>query len=57
MSNFKKLKRPHAKHPVERIMEDNRALVQIRSSRSPKIGTKLNLEKYTVECIDRNENF
>ena len=30
---------------LERIMEDNRALVQIRSSRSPKIGTKLNLLK------------
>ncbi len=42
---------------LERIMEDNRALVQIRSSRSPKIGTKLNLENYTVECIDRKENF
>ena len=42
---------------LERIMEDNRALVQIRSSRSPKIGTKLNLENYTVECVDRKENF
>ena len=42
---------------LERIMEDNKALVQIRSSRSIKIGTLINLDSYQVECIDRQNNF
>jgi S-adenosylmethionine:tRNA ribosyltransferase-isomerase len=42
---------------LERIMENNQALVQIRSGRSPKIGSFLNLDSYNVQCIDRKDNF
>ena len=42
---------------LERIMEDNKALVQIRSSRTIKTGTLINLDSYQVECIDRQKNF
>jgi S-adenosylmethionine:tRNA ribosyltransferase-isomerase len=42
---------------LERVMEDNKALVQIRSGRSPKIGTLITLESYKVQCIDRRDNF
>ena len=42
---------------LERIMEENKALVQIGSGNSPKIGTKLILEDYEVECIDRQGPF
>ncbi len=42
---------------LERIMEENKALVQIGSGNSPKIGTKLILEDYEVECIDRKGPF
>ena len=42
---------------LERIIEDNKALVQIRSGRSPKIGSYLYLESYKVQCIDRKDNF
>ena len=42
---------------LERIMEDNKALVQIRSGRSPKIGTIIYLDSYKTECIDRQDNF
>ena len=42
---------------LERIMEDNKALVQIRSGNSPKIGTKIFLEKHETTCIDRKDNF
>ena len=42
---------------LERIMEDNRALVQIRSGRSPKIGAVIQLDKFKTECIDRQDNF
>ena len=42
---------------LERIMEDNRALVQIRSGRSPKIGTVIHLDKFKTECVDRQDNF
>jgi len=41
----------------ERIMEDNKALVQIRSGRSPKIGAVIFLGKYTTKCVDRQDNF
>jgi S-adenosylmethionine:tRNA ribosyltransferase-isomerase len=42
---------------LERIMEDNKALVQIRSSRTIKTGTLINLDSYQVKCIDRQKNF
>jgi S-adenosylmethionine:tRNA ribosyltransferase-isomerase len=42
---------------LERIMEDNKALVQIRSGRSPKIGSFLYLDSYRVKCINRKDNF
>ena len=32
-------------------MEDNRALVQIRSGRSPKIGTVIHLDTFKTECV------
>ena len=42
---------------LERIMEDNKALVQMRSGRTPKIGTTIILDSFEVECIDRQDNF
>jgi S-adenosylmethionine:tRNA ribosyltransferase-isomerase len=42
---------------LERVMEDNKALVQIRSGRSPKIGALINLDSFKVQCIDRQDNF
>ena len=42
---------------LERIMENNRALVQIRSGRSPKIGTVIHLDTFKTECVDRQDNF
>jgi len=42
---------------LERIMEDNKALVQIRSGRSPKIGTVIHLDKFKTECVERHDNF
>ena len=42
---------------LERVLEDNKALVQIRSGRSPKIGTFIILDSYTAKCIDRKQNF
>jgi len=42
---------------LERIMENNQALVQIRSGRSPKIGSFLDLDSYRAKCIDRKDNF
>ena len=42
---------------LERIMEDNQALVQIRSGRSPKLGSNIFLDSYKVECIDRKNSF
>ena len=42
---------------LERIMEDNRALVQVRSGRSPKIGTVIHLDTFKTECVDRQDNF
>ena len=42
---------------LERIMEGNKALVQMRSSRSIKIGALINLDSYQVKCIDRQNNF
>ena len=42
---------------LERIMDDNKALVQIRSGRSPKLGSYIFLDSYKVQCIDRKDNF
>jgi S-adenosylmethionine:tRNA ribosyltransferase-isomerase len=42
---------------LERIMEDNKALVQLRSNRSIKIGALIYLDSYKVECIERQKNF
>ena len=42
---------------LERIVEDNQALVQIRSGRSPKLGSNIFLDSYKVECIDRKNSF
>ena len=42
---------------LERIMENNTALVQIKSGRSPRIGSCIFFNKYSVQCIDRKDNF
>ena len=42
---------------LERVMEDNKALVQMRSGRTPKIGGIIILDSFKVECIDRQDNF
>jgi S-adenosylmethionine:tRNA ribosyltransferase-isomerase len=42
---------------LERVMEDNKALVQMRSGRTPKIGTTIILDSFKVKCIDRQDNF
>jgi S-adenosylmethionine:tRNA ribosyltransferase-isomerase len=42
---------------LERVMEDNKALVQMRSGRTPKIGAIIILDSFKVECIDRQNNF
>jgi S-adenosylmethionine:tRNA ribosyltransferase-isomerase len=42
---------------LERVMEDNKALVQMRSGRTPKIGAIIILDSFKVECIDRQHNF
>ena len=42
---------------LERIMEDNQALVQIRAGRSPRIGSYLNIDSYRVQCVNRKDNF
>ena len=42
---------------LERVMENNQALVQMRSGRAPKIGAVIILDTFEVECIDRKDNF
>ena len=42
---------------LERVMENNKALVQIRSGRAPKIGAVIILDTFEVECTDRQDNF
>ena len=42
---------------LERLMEDNQALVQIKSGNSPKEGTIIYLDDHKVECISRKDNF
>lgn len=42
---------------LERVMEDNKALVQIKSGRSPKIGTLIKLGEYEAKCTGREGMF
>ena len=42
---------------LERVMENNQALVQMRSGRAPKIGAVIILDTFEVECIERKDNF
>ena len=42
---------------LERVMENNQALVQMRSGRAPKIGAVIILDTFEVECVDRQDNF
>ena len=42
---------------LERVMENNQALVQMRSGRAPKIGAVILLDTFEVECVDRQGNF
>ena len=42
---------------LERVMEDNKALVQIKSGRSPKVGTLITLGAYEAKCIGREGMF
>ena len=42
---------------LERVMENNSALVQIRSGNSPKIGTKIFLDEFEATCTGRKDNF
>ena len=42
---------------LERVMEDNKALVQMRSGRTLKIGTTIILDSFKVKFIDRQDNF
>ena len=42
---------------LERFMENNKVLVQIKSGNSPKIGTRIFIENYETMCVDRKDNF
>jgi S-adenosylmethionine:tRNA ribosyltransferase-isomerase len=42
---------------LERVLENNTAIVQIRSGNSPKIGTKIFLDKFETVCIGRKDSF
>ena len=42
---------------LERVIENNQALVQIRSGRAPQAGTIIILDPYKVKCINREDNF
>lgn len=42
---------------LERIMENNQALVQIKSGRSPKEGSVLNIGNHQVTILGRKDNF
>jgi len=42
---------------LERVMEDNKALVQIKSGRSPKVGTLIKLGAYEAKCTGREGMF
>lgn len=47
----------HVEVMLERFMENNKALVQIKSGNSPKIGTRIFIENYETMCVDRKDNF
>ena len=42
---------------LERELDNNKALVQIRSGNPPKAGTKIFFDQYEAKCIDRKDNF
>ena len=42
---------------LERIMDNNQALVQLRSNRSPKIDSLIHLDPYEAKCVGRKKNF
>ena len=42
---------------LERVMENNKALVQIRSGRAPRIGAVIIFDTFKLKCIDRQDNF
>ena len=42
---------------LERVIENNKALVQIKSGNSPKIGTKIILDDFEAICEGRKDNF
>lgn len=42
---------------LERIMENNQALVQIKSGRSPKVDSVLNIGNHQVTILGRKDNF
>ena len=42
---------------LERIMESNQALVQIKSGRSPKVDSVLNIGNHQVSVLGRKDNF
>ena len=42
---------------LERVIENNQALVQIRSGRAPKAGSIIILDSHKVKCINREDNF
>ena len=42
---------------LERVLDGNKALVQIRSGRSPKIGSNIILNSISVKCIGRQDSF
>ena len=47
----------HVEVMLERFMENNKALVQIKSGNTPKIGTRIFIENYETKCVDRKDNF
>ena len=42
---------------LERVIENNQALVQIRSGRAPKAGSIIILDSHKLKCINREDNF
>ena len=42
---------------LERELDDNKALVQIRSGNPPITGTKIFFDQYEAKCIGRKDNF
>ena len=42
---------------LERIMENNQALVQIKSGRSPKVDSVLNIGSHQISVLGRKDNF